>query len=217
MTKKNNYTFSSLKGTKHIENWDNLIVIDEPDYNIFAVFDGVSGAKNGKKAAEYAKAFIKENYKKYVNFKVDIKGLMYDLNQRIINSTLKEPYSTYCLVYFDKEQQSYYYSWLGDSRLYEITNQFIEQVTDDDSFSDHLITKYLGSTELAMSDFRQFMSKKDTSHLLLCTDGFYRVFESERLKFFDSFQKKSLTAIKEKLNSLIKGKNSDDSTFIFVK
>jgi serine/threonine protein phosphatase PrpC len=217
MSKQYNYTFSTRKGIKHKENWDDLVVIDEPDYNIFAVFDGVSQAKNGKEAAQHATIFIKENYKKYLNGKVDIKRLMYDLNQSLLHSKFKEPYSTYCLVYFDKIKKAYYYSWLGDSRLYQITNQFIEQMTDDDSFSEHIITKYLGRSDLNIGDFRQLMSNKDTSHLLLCTDGFYRVFESNRLKFFDSFQKRSLPNIKEKINSLIKGKNFDDSTFIFVK
>lgn len=217
MVKNLNYIYSSLKGTNHKENWDTLLVIDEKDYSIFGVFDGVSSAKHGKEAALYGKHFIKENYKKYINGKVDIKRLMYDLNLHLVTSHLKEPYSTYCIVYYDKQIESYYYSWLGDSRLYFITNQFVEQLTHDDSFSEHVITKFLGNSDLHLNDFRQFESTKQDGHLLLCTDGFYRVFESNKLKFFDNFHNKSLPSIKEKINSLIRGKNFDDSTFIFVK
>lgn len=217
MLKNHNYIYSSLKGTGHKENWDNLLVIDEALYSIFAVFDGVSSAKHGKEAAQQAKKFIKENYKKYINGKVDIKKLMYDLNQHLVNSTLREPYSTYCMVYYDKQLESYYYSWLGDSRLYIISNQFVEQITHDDSYSEHVITKFLGHSDLQWNDFRQLENTKQDVHLLLCTDGFYRVFESNKLAFFDNFHKKSLPTIKEKINSLIRGKNFDDSTFIFVK
>jgi len=217
MMRSSNYIYSSLKGIQHKENWDNLLVIDEPYYSIFAVFDGVSSAKHGKEAAYQAKIFIKGNYKNYINGKVNIKKLMYDLNQHLVNSDLREPYSTYCLVYFDKQSESYYYSWLGDSRLYIITNQFIEQLTDDDSLSEHIITKFLGDAGLNWNDFRQIENTKENGYLLLCTDGFYRVLESNKLEFFDNFHKKSLSRIKEKINSLIKGKNFDDSTFIFVK
>jgi serine/threonine protein phosphatase PrpC len=217
MLKNHNYIYSSRKGSRHKENWDNLLVIDEPGYSIFAVFDGVSSAKHGKEAALQAKQFIKEHYKNYINGKVDIKKLMYDLNQYLVNSDLKEPYSTYCMVYYDKQTKSYYYSWLGDSRLYVITNQFVEQLTHDDSYSEHVITKFLGNSDLHLNDFRQLESTKQDNHLLLCTDGFYRLFESNKLEFFDNFHKKSLPSIRERINSLIKGKNFDDSTFIFVK
>jgi serine/threonine protein phosphatase PrpC len=217
MLRNHDYIYSSLKGTRHKENWDSLLIIDELGYSIFAVFDGVSSAKHGKEAALEAKHFIKENYRSYINGKVDIKKLMYDLNQHLVNSDLREPYSTYCMVYYDKQTESYYYSWLGDSRLYVITNQFVEQLTHDDSYSEHVITKFLGNSDLHWNDFRQFESTKQDGHLLLCTDGFYRVFESNKLEFFDNFHKKSLPTIKEGINSLIRGKNFDDSTFIFVK
>ena len=217
MPKNYNYIYSSIKGIRQKENSDNLLIIDEPGYGLFAVFDGVSNARHGKEAAFQAKHFIKENYKIYINGKVDIKKLMYDLNQHLLNSELKEPYSTYCLVYYDKQSRLYYYSWLGDSRLYVISNQFMEKITDDDSLSDHIITKFLGASTLTWRDFRQMESTKEADHLLLCTDGFYRLLEANKLEFFDNFHKKSLTTIKEKINSLIKGKNLDDSTFIFVK
>lgn len=214
---KSAYIFSSLKGLKQRENWDNLLIIDEITYSIFAVFDGVSSAENGKQASFQAKQFIKKNYKSYITGNIEIKRLMYDLNLYLVNSQLKEPYSTYCLVYLDKQSKLFCYSWLGDSRLYIITKQFIEKLTEDDNLSSHVITKFLGSADLDWNDFRQVESIKDNMHLLLCTDGFYRLLESNKLEFFNNINLKSLTALKEKFNSLIKGKNFDDSTFIFVK
>lgn len=217
MSESVNYIYSSIKGTKHKENWDNLLIVDESKYSIFAVFDGVSSASDGKQASITAKEFIKAEYKKYLGLAPDIRKLMYELNQHLINSNLPEPYSTYCMVVYNKVVKTYHYSWLGDSRLYVITNQFIEQITEDDSYSENIITKFLGHSNLQLSDFRQISNDKMYEHLLLCTDGFYRILEKNRLAFFDFFRKKSLPSIKKGINSLIKGNNFDDSTFIFVK
>ena len=217
MTKSLDYIFSTKKGLHHQVNQDNYLIIDKPEFNLFAVFDGVSSAKDAKDATLLSKKFIQENYHEYINGTVKINQLMYDLNKYLCNSDLKEPYSTYCLVYYDKLNLSIIYSWLGDSRLYAITNQFIEQLTRDDSYSENIITKYLGDKSLNLDDFRQVKNSNQLGHLLLCTDGFYRVLESNKLAFFDSFLKKRLSSVKDNINTLIKGRNFDDSTFIFVK
>jgi serine/threonine protein phosphatase PrpC len=217
MAKETKYVFSSFKGLKHKENWDELLIIDEAEYSIFAVFDGVSSAQGGKKGSLKSKQFIRQNYKKYLTDKFELKNLIYDLNQHLINSNVTEPYSTYCMVYFNKINKSYCYSWLGDSRLYYITNQYVKQLTQDDSYSENSISKFLGDASLDLTDFRELQNFKDSGHLLLCTDGFYKIFESNKLAFFDNFLKKSLPLIKERINSMVRGKNYDDSTFIFVK
>jgi serine/threonine protein phosphatase PrpC len=217
MTKDNNFIFSSIKGVKHKENWDTFLIIDETKHSLFAVFDGVSNASDGGKGAMQAKQFIKDNYQFYLENTIDIRKLMFDLNLLLVRSNLREPYSTYCIVFYDKITQFCHYSWLGDSRLYLITNKFTEQLTYDDSYSENILTKYLGNPDLTLNDFRQLKCIKQDVHLLLCTDGFYKIFESNKLEFFSNFHKKSMMIIEEKITSLIRGKNLDDSTFIFVK
>lgn len=211
------YFSATLKGTKHRENKDNFLVIDDPLFFLFVVFDGVSSAKESKQAVDQAKMYIKENYKFYLNQTVNIRTLMFDLNTDLINSNLAEPYSTYCLLYLEKASQQLYYSWLGDSRIYTITNQFVEKLTEDDSISENVLTKFLGSPELSIEDFRQKKCDKKEGHLLLCTDGFHTLFESNKLKFFNTFNGKSLSKVKERIVSLVEGNNVDDSTFIFIK
>jgi serine/threonine protein phosphatase PrpC len=217
MATKDGHVFSSVKGEKRDTNKDYLLVIDESDYSIFAVFDGVSSAIGGGEAAKNAAAFIKSNYKKYLGDEINLKQLMHDANTHLLEAGIKQPFTTFCLVHVNKTSKFYTYSWLGDSRLYIISNQFMEQITIDDNLSENVLTKCLGDPQLHITDFRQEESPKKNLHLLLCTDGFSRIMEKERLVFFEVFQKKSLRAISEKINSLIKGKNIDDSTFIFVK
>lgn len=212
-----NYITSTLKGVKSKENKDEYLVIDESNYNIFAVFDGVSSAENGKEAAMMAKTFIETNYKSYIIPIVDIKKLMYDLNQSLINSDLHEPYTTYCLVYVSKSDNSILYSWLGDSRVYIITSKYIEAITRDDSYKENILSNFLGNPELLIDDFRQCKAVLEHSHILICTDGFYRLLETNPLTFFDNFHKKTVSSIRSNIDALITGKNLDDSTYIFVK
>lgn len=211
------YITSSFKGIHRTENQDSYLVIDDPDYSLYAVFDGVGGAENGREASHLAKKFVKENFSRYINGKVKVKELLYDLNNALATSEYCEAYSTYCLLVIKKSTGMIYYSWLGDSRIYEVNNQFIEPITEDDSDGTNIITKFLGDDELTPDDIRLLSFKKDNKHLLLCTDGFYHILESDKFTFFKEFQRKSLDSVKTKIKSLVRGKNADDSTFIFVR
>ena len=217
MTKNINYVASTLKGLNHKINEDAYLVIDGTNYTIFAVFDGVGTAHSAKEATKIAKQFIKNHHRQYLSNSIEINRLMFDVNERLCNSGLDQPYSTYSLVLYKKADLNFYYSWLGDSRIYSITNQFIQQLTTDDSILENVITKFLGNSSLAISDFRQFKKTINSDYLLICTDGFYRVFENNRLAFFEIFLKKRLTTIKYNIRLLVRGKNLDDSTYIFVK
>jgi serine/threonine protein phosphatase PrpC len=217
MSNSINYITSTLKGIKSKENKDEFLVIEEDSYNIFAVFDGVSNARNGKEAASRAKTFIESNYKLYLKPSINIKKFMYDLNQYLVKSDLDEPYTTYCLVYIDKNDSSILYSWLGDSRIYIITSQYMEAITKDDSFKENVLSKYLGNPDLPIEDFRQKKTALEHSHILICTDGFYRLLEMNPLTFFDNFLKKSVSSIRSNIDALVTGNNLDDSTYIFVK
>jgi serine/threonine protein phosphatase PrpC len=205
-----------MKGTHHQENWDDYIIIDEPSYYLFIVFDGVSSAKNGKGAVAHAKNYVEKNYKQ-LELDFNIRRLMFELNNDLLASEMAEAYSTYCAVFYHKINEKYSYSWLGDSRLYAISNQYLEPLTVDDSFSKNFITKFLGHAHLNYQDFREVHDSKEDKHLLICTDGFYRLLESNKLAFFDYFMNKSLNKIKKGVTKLVEGKNFDDSTFIFLK
>jgi len=217
MSNSDNFISATLIGTKSKENRDEYLVIDENSFYIFAIFDGVSSAQNGKSAVVKAKSFIETNYKSYLLPEVDIKTFMHDLNQDLVTSDINEPYTTYCFVYIDKKDSTILYSWLGDSRVYIITSQYMEAITKDDSYKENVLSKYLGNPDLRIDDFRQCERHIDHNHILICTDGFYRLLEKDPLTFFDNFHKKSIASIKYGINSLVEGKNIDDSTYIFIK
>src|SRR5208282_5034555 len=131
--KDQKYIYETLTGINKAENQDNLLVIEEMDYSLFAIFDGVGSAINSKQATIYAIDFLKNNYSFYIKENVRIDKLMHACNKFILSKKLLETYCTYCLAYISKNiTDRLIFSSMGDSRIYQITNQYMEQLTTDD-------------------------------------------------------------------------------------
>ena len=72
-------------------------------------------------------------------------------------------------------------------------------------------------SSLSKDDFKQSIFSISDKNLLLCTDGFYSLLEKEPLLFFEIMNTGAESTIKKRISSIIKDKNTDDSTFILIK
>ncbi|MBB5397943.1 PP2C family serine/threonine-protein phosphatase [Mucilaginibacter sp. AK015] len=209
----------SIKGLHKKHNEDNFLTIDDERFNLYAIFDGVGSALNSKKATDLAKEFIIANYTKYFSSQIKLDELMYDCNNYIINSRVKEPFTTYCvIVLFKSSPNEATYSYMGDSRIYLISKRFIEQITTDDKVHlSNVVTKCLGMNTLGNYDFYQKSINITDENLLLCTDGFYCFLEEDRMKFFEIFNKKNLKSVQEEIISIVSNRNKDDATFVLIR
>ena len=218
MNFKINYTFGTKKGRLHIKNEDDRIIIKTNFYYLFLLFDGVSSAENSTAGNLRAKKFIKNNHNKYFeNETLNLSKLLMDVNADLIGSKLKEPYSAYCAVYINlKFPDLIHYTHLGDCRIYFISNQYIEPITQDDNISSYrnIITKYLGKASLNERDF-QVKSKISLDRVLLCSDGFYYYLEEHKNRFFEILNFAKLENISKALLKEIKN-NQDDASFILI-
>lgn len=218
---KRTYISDSVVGVKKNQNQDNTLVINDPNFSLYVVFDGVSSAKNGYLGTILAKEFIIQNYSTYLNVKYSkLDELMYYCNEYITSKNVAEVFTTYsATLIFNEKKDIAIISSLGDTRIYLVSNQFIEQVSIDDtfSFSSNIVTKCLGMDYLILEDFTTKTIYKNDMGVLICTDGFYSILEKEKMSFFMTFNKKNLNNTKSGLKSLISGRNIDDSTFIFIK
>ncbi len=214
------YIYHSIRGLNHEENEDGLLVIEEKNYQLFFVFDGVSSAKNAKIAIKLAKSFIKTNYKPYLNnAEYNFIDLMYDVNDYIVNSGISEVLTTYCSILIMVEDKvDVKFSNLGDSRIYLVTKQYFEKLTVDDNLypGSNVIKKCLGMDSLRKSDFREETINADSKKFLLCTDGVYKFLEADKLLFFNILNGSKLKVIKEKLQKEVTGRNKDDATYILI-
>lgn len=212
-------TYYSLKGVNKNQNEDNYLTIEGHGYNLYAIFDGVGSAENSLKATELAKAFITDKHHLYLGQQTRLNELMNACNQYILATNTAEPYTTYCAaVTQSDETKRIVLSSLGDSRIYLVSKQFIEQMTTDDKLEyANIVTKCLGMSNLNKEDFRQNTIQITDENLLLCTDGFYQFLEEDRMRFFHILNKKNINSIKEELVSLVADKNKDDATFVLIR
>lgn len=217
---ESSYITQSRPGIRRSENQDNCLIIEDIYYDLFLVFDGVGGAINGKAGTEMAKNYILTNLAEYSNGDdVKIDDLMFECNKHLTMQTLSELYTTYCAVVVKKRHNCITYSSLGDSRIYLLSDQFIEQITTDDRslLARNVLTKCLGMSGLEREDFWKQEMFVDADAILLCTDGFYNLLEDNKKKFFDTLNCGDLRKVQVGLENLIRDRNSDDSTYIIVR
>lgn len=213
------FVTSTLKGEKRSKNQDDILIIDQDRYYLFLLFDGVSSSNNSYDFIQVCKKFIIKNNLKYLTDEIRLSELLYDTHSYSIKNLQKEKgFSTCSAICILKENLSAYYFNIGDSRIYEYSNQFLEQITHDDNLpgNSNYLTKFLGSLEIIKSDFKQ--EKIDLKHgILMGTDGFYSLMERKRKLYFPILQFKKPKNIINAIERLQRGINNDDSTYIIIK
>jgi serine/threonine protein phosphatase PrpC len=212
------YIADSFQGTTHTANQDGILIIQEDQYKIFIVFDGVSLSENQIKGVQLATEFISENYVKFYKEEVfQLREMMFQVNNTIICSKWKDALTTYCAAVM-MENNYLTISHLGDSRIYSIEDNNLIQQTEDDSLfpGSNVLTKCLGIERLTNSDFYNKEIKIVRGRILICTDGLFELIEKESNKLIDILNHSDLDNMKGMLKKIISGRNRDDATYILI-
>ncbi len=215
-----NYVSDTHKGTKKDINKDSIFILDRSDYVLFIVFDGISSTPNAVSAINKVKYFIDQNDGLFLGTrKPDLSSLMLKANEFLLNSNVKDGATTYALVYVDKKEKLVEVSNLGDTRVYLVQKQFLEQITKDHNpaSASNVVTKYLGMLKYTQADFKSLQLKiEDHQRLLICSDGFYEVMEKEPSKMHRALNFKKLGNLKNFLQKEIVQNNQDDASYIVI-
>lgn len=179
--------------------------VPSQDGNLFVVADGMGGHLAGETASKLCVETLVEEFEKT---EIKDEGQLYELFEKIINnaneivynkstqdSNLRGMGTTLSLGYIFGNK--FYYSNIGDSRIYLIDTT-IEQLTKDDSFVNYLvelgeitedearvhpkknvITKAIGTTEKIDSQVMNFEIKNQK--VLICTDGLTNMVTDEEI------------------------------------
>lgn len=208
---------NSIKGINRSHNQDDTLIIEDNKWLLFFLFDGVSSLKMSIDYIQICKDYINKNYKKYLQTDVDLSGLMYNMHKFTLKQGIRG-LSTCSAVCLQKKGDKGYIFNIGDSRIYEYSNQYLEQLTEDDSLigNKNVLTKCLGSLDMTMEDFVQknIIFKYG---LLLCSDGFYALMDKNKRKYFSILQYKRASNILKAFNRLQVNQNQDDSTYILIR
>ena len=181
-------------------NEDSLIVI-EPE--TFVVADGMGGAQAGEVASQMLVETVKEFLSETPPYNEQILSQAILLaNRKILNLARQNPNylgmgTTATILSLDDRKA--YFAHVGDSRIYRLRNNFLEQLTEDHSYVETLVrrgeitpeearvhpmknvlTQAVGVVENISVDTANFpVESGDT--FLLCTDGLTNMVDDENI------------------------------------
>lgn len=175
----------------------------------YTVLDGVGGAASGevasKTAANKVMEYLKDNYE-----------VSSDIKDNAEQVSLAVKYANKCVYEMNKEHKSYkdmgttiallvsdgqmaYVATVGDTRIYEVKEDKIEQLTEDDTYVNalvkdgiisreeakthpdkHVLLKALGITKSITFDVKRLYNTQGR-RFLLCTDGLYACVSEEKM------------------------------------
>lgn len=213
------YVYGSFQGLERKENKDVIKIIENDFLILFLVFDGISSSDNAILAINNVINFI-ENKIKFYSKITDLENLIFEANENLVQSKIKDGFSTYAGIYFEKNNRNkYYVSNLGDTRVYLINNQSLSKLTIDDNLinNPNIVTKYLGMLEYNSDDFflKRYNIDSDTK-LLICSDGFSKFIENKPSNIHKTLNFKRIKNVKKNFDKLIFKNNIDDASYIFI-
>lgn len=211
------YLSHSKKGLHRQRNQDRVLIIEQNDYYLFLIFDGVSSIENSYIFINTFKKILRTNLNLLNSDGENLAQIFYKSHSEVLEKG-QDGMSTLAGLFYSKSSKVARYLSIGDSRLYIFSNQFLEKITEDDSleYRPNVLTKCLGTPELSIKDFEAKEVMKDYN-FLLCTDGFYSLMSKNLKAYFDAYNFKKIGNIEKKLSSLQRRLNSDDSSYIIVK
>ena len=211
----------SFQGLSHRENQDGYLVIEKEEYSIFAVFDGVSRALNPRNGVDSAIQFLKKHHQDYIsNDSLNLNQMMFSVHQNILQTNIPESLTTYAITgFFNLNSSLWFYSSLGDSRIYRLRERAMICMTTDDTLwpGSPILTKCLGSELRSVNDFREEKFIAGDGFLFLATDGCYSLCEEKSPELIKTFEKNDVLTLNKAIIRILKGNNLDDATYLLIK
>ena len=153
-----NIFYSETNVGKKRENNEDYMLTYSPrvDVQIYMVLDGIGGANSGEVASKTAAEKVVEYYKDHIDDMADITETLkmavkyanrcvYEMNKQ--NKSYKDMGTTISLLYVDGNEGLHIS--IGDTRIYEVLETKIEQITEDDTYVNALVKDNIISKEEA--------------------------------------------------------------------
>lgn len=175
-----------------------LVYSPENDVYIYLVLDGIGGANLGevasKLAAEKTVEYFKEHFEEDKNVESTLKlavkyanRCVYEMNKK--DKTYKDMGTTISLLYVNLNNNLGYHISIGDTRIYEVLDDKIKQITEDDTYVNalvkdgiitkeealvhperHVLLRAIGVTKSINFEVKRIENILDKKYLI-CTDG----------------------------------------------
>ncbi len=177
------------------QNEDSYGILEDVNYNVFLICDGMGGHNAGEVASQLAMEAVVETIKKCFEDNLPdmvLTKAFYTANEWVYKKSLENPEmkgmgtTATCALSYEK---SLYVAHVGDSSLFQIRDEKIKKVTKDHSYvqqlldlgrineseaKDHpkknIITRAVGTSRIVQVDQLKLDTQSKDIYLL-CTDG----------------------------------------------
>jgi len=206
------------------------------DDNVWLVADGMGGHDHGELASAMARDSILYQYK----LGLPIKECILKSNQLIIDSSFERggdlPMGT-TIVIFTTKNNKYYGGWVGDSRIYKLSEDKLTAISTDHSYVQELVDQNLITEEQARTHphrnvVTQALGVTDNSEIkislsegsikpgdkfLLCSDGLTEEVEDSKIEELLSKKIHPQEIVDQLTIAALKGGGSDNITVIVLE
>lgn len=220
-------------------NQDNYYL--DPEGRFFVVADGMGGHAGGQEASKIAteqfKAYLEEHWESALSSQELLHKAFYQANEGILRDQFAHPersdMGTTAVVVIFRQNQSWC-AHIGDSRLYRLRGEILEQISEDHTWVGravrageltkedakihpwrHVLSQCLGRKDLFEIDI-QPLDVQSGDRLLMCSDGLTEEVQDEVILSL----LKEKTDLQEAVNTLVeeakKAGGSDNITIILV-
>lgn len=229
------YIAYTKKGDRREKNEDRIFIDNKilaegtisgkaEDGLVAVVCDGVGGNAGGEIAAEIAAGSFKDFDIPQTSV-VSLNKHIQRTNREIMEEQKKHPdyknmASTIAGIVLWKNQ--YIFFNLGDTRIYDISNNHIQVKSQDHILNDYgkrnYITHYLGGDGHYCQPYMLKGSfKENVKSYLICSDGFYKsLYDDKKIKS-QQFSKFLLQDKRIILNNMVQNNPFDDFSFIYIQ
>ena len=235
------HTSVSKIGLQRMDNEDAVGVFEYSNGLLVVVCDGLGGNKAGEIASQLAVKTVHDEFEhsSETDYLVRIKHAIIKANNSVFEQSAKNKelngMATTVEVLFLTDDTAYW-GHVGDSRIYNLKNGKLKQITKDHSLvqklldegyltvkeaenhpNKNIIMRALGDSDSLDIDLsKQKLNIKDNHKFFICTDGVTSVIPDSELENFLKFD--DLDYITEKLSQLIEERGAPDNySFAVIK
>jgi protein phosphatase len=234
------YTSLSEIGLKRLDNEDSFGVFKIEDGLLAVVCDGLGGNKAGEIASQLTVNTIREVFTqvKNIDYLERIKQAIQKANHEVLEKSSKESAlngmaTTVEVLYLNEDNA--YWGHIGDSRIYNLKNNKLKQLTKDHSLvqklvdegyltlreaerhpNKNIIMRALGDNpDIEIDLSKQKLHARDEYKFFICSDGVTAVVSDSELQ--ELLRLKDINSISTKLSQVILERGAPDNyTFVLI-
>lgn len=211
---KINHIYDIQKSISSKEIKDKVQIIENKDFAIFLLFDGLDSDVNSQRGISAFNKYVKNNYLNYLRKdKFEIKDLIFDADKKVFDLGMPNLKFGLIFLYNDKKSGNSVFSIMGKLALYTYTHDLLTRI----AYKKNTKVSYIGEKKIEKDDISENYIKNPQAPIFLCSDGFLSLLAEKRKDIIKIINHKDLKSAKAAMARVMKSKNQKNYSYILVK